>query len=84
LHVSFADLNLSSPIGAKVALRRIKSAASDACGGVPDTMLDLVAYEIYKDCFLDTVDEAVDKLHAPLVTSLYSSEPDHLRLARAE
>ena len=84
MNLSFGDLNLANPSGAKVALRRIKMAASEVCGGAPDTLLDLVAYGIYKSCYLDTVDEAVDRLHAPLVTSMYMSEPDHMRLAQVE
>ena len=84
LDVFYGDLNLASPSGAKVALRRIKYAASAVCGSAPDTMLDLTAYDLYKDCVLEAVDEAVEQLHAPLVTTLYMSEPESLRVAQSD
>ena len=84
LDVHYGDLNLKSHSGAKIALRRIKSAASDVCGGVPDTLLDLTAYGLYKNCTLDAIDEAVQQLHAPLVTSLYMSQSEDTRVALSE
>lgn len=84
LDVFYGDLNLAGHSGAKIALRRIKSAASTVCGGVPDSMLDLTTYRLYKNCVLDALDEAVERLHAPLVTTLYMSEREHLRVAQSE
>lgn len=81
LDVFYGDLNLKSHSGAQVALRRIKHAAVNVCGGQPDSMLDLVAYGYFRDCVMDTTDGAVKRLNAPLVTSLFMSLPEDQRYA---
>jgi len=47
--VSVADLSLSSPVGAKIVLRRIHTAAETICGGEPDIRL-AERFALYQSC----------------------------------
>ncbi len=72
--VSYADLNLSTPVGAQSVLNRIHAAAQTACGGETDIrLLDRLA--AYHSCMQATVDRAVASLANPVVTGLYAGEP---------
>ena len=68
--VKFADLNVSSEAGAKALLRRIRSAAREACG-LPDVSLAGSAHWV--DCINDATDQAVDKLDVPMVSAMNGS-----------
>ena len=72
--VSFADLELSSPAGAKSVLNRIHAAAKTVCGGEPDIRL-LERSAIYHSCMKATVERAVASLDSPAVTALNAGEP---------
>jgi UrcA family protein len=66
-----ADLNPSTPDGAKTVLGRLRHAAIFACGDQPDRREGLEVMQDYKVCLRESLDEAVDQVHAPLVTALY-------------
>lgn len=66
--VSVADLNLSSPVGAKIVLRRIHNAAQTICGSEPDMRTERFA--IYQACVKTTVDHTVASFDNPMVTAL--------------
>jgi UrcA family protein len=68
---SIAGLDLSTPDGAKTLLSRLRHAANIACGDQPDRWEGLEALQAYKVCLRKSMDDAVDQVHAPLVTALY-------------
>ncbi len=67
--VRYSDLDLSREAGARIVYQRIKSAATEACGGQPDIRL-LTSRMIYIHCRAETIDRAVKTLNAPLVTAM--------------
>jgi UrcA family protein len=71
--VPYDDLDLSTQGGAREMLARIKSAASRACGGRPDTR-DTSEARRYRQCVRDAVARTVADLDAPLVTAAHRSE----------
>jgi UrcA family protein len=66
--ISFADLNLTNPAGAKALLRRIRSAAGNLCQPEWDDIFD--SYRSYGACVKEATDTAVAHLGSPLVTAL--------------
>jgi len=74
VNVSIADLNLSSPAGAKVVLRRIDTAAHIICGDEPDIRVT-ERFAIYQSCLKTTVDRTVASLGSPLVTAMNGAQP---------
>jgi UrcA family protein len=66
--VSYTDLNLDRPAGARTLLMRINGAAERVCG--PDDGSH--SQGAYQTCVRDAVDHAVTDLDNPLVTSLHS------------
>ena len=72
IKVSYTDLNLSNPAGAKTLLHRIHEAATDICGE-PDR--DLAALIQNQACMKATIDRAVASLNDPMVTALNSGQP---------
>ena len=70
--VSFADLNLDSPQGAKAMFARIKGAAQRVCR--EEAIDDLSAYHEWRACVHDATDKAVASLNAPMVTALNSGQ----------
>ena len=72
--VSFADLDLSSPAGARSVLNRIHAAASTVCGSEPDIRL-LERSAVYHSCMKATIGRAVASLDSPVVTALNAGEP---------
>ena len=79
VNVSVADLNLASPAGAKVVLRRIHNAAQTICGGEPDIRSERFA--IYQACVRTTVDTTVASLGSPMVTALNQGQPTPIAMA---
>ncbi len=69
--VPISDLNLSQPDGAKALLGRLHRAAIVACGGRPQTQLDLARMQAFQACLHTSLDGAVDQVRAPLVSALY-------------
>jgi UrcA family protein len=69
VRVPIDDLNLRSDTGATIALRRIHNAAGFICGEEPQAML-LAREQLYRQCMKATVDRAVARLDAPLVSAM--------------
>lgn len=75
-HVSYADLDISTEDGASTLLKRIKTAAKEACG--PDPVMSPLtpaAPTRYDRCVKETSDNAVADVNAPLVVALYTGAP---------
>jgi len=75
-HVSYADLDLSTQDGARALLKRINSAAKEACG--PDPVMSPLtpaAPTLYDRCIAEAADTAVANLNAPLVLALHTGAP---------
>lgn len=82
--VSFADLNLNSPEGAKAMFYRITSTAKRLCGDEPDVG-EIVGFSAWRICVKDAINGAVGRLDAPLVTALnggHATRPVMLAKAR--
>jgi UrcA family protein len=66
--VKYGDLNIGSPAGAQVLLKRIKAAASAACGGKPD-IRELSKLANFKACRRSAVGRAVVAVDSPVLTA---------------
>jgi UrcA family protein len=85
--VSYADLNLSSPEGAKALYKRIKQAATTACGPKPAGIVlqrFASAQWEYKSCIRGAVDNAVASLNNPLVSAYHNGGKRALVAAAAD
>jgi UrcA family protein len=67
LKVSIADLNLATPTGAKVALKRVRHAADQICNSGASE-LDLQQQAAYQTCMTDVMGRAVEG--SPELTAL--------------
>ena len=59
--VSYDDINVRQPAGARILLSRIDVAARDVCGPQPD-MRQLGAWESYRACTKTAMDNAMSAL----------------------
>ena len=74
--VTYDDLNLASPAGAKTLYARLESAATRVCGGAPNLLQELQKQSNFRSCHDRALDNAVGKvddarlhaLHRPRVT----------------
>jgi UrcA family protein len=74
--VSYADLDISTPAGAKVLYRRIVRAAKDVCNS---TGLDsLGAAQLTNRCIDYAIDNAVKDVGSPALSALRPSGPIHV------
>ena len=70
--VSYAEFDLSKPSGAEALYRRIKRAAFVVCGGEDSP---ITYNRSQKDrCVSTSVDEAVAKVNAPLLSALHRDQ----------
>jgi UrcA family protein len=67
--VSFRDLNLSDPAGAKTLYSRIQTAAKKVCGS---TSADFIERTTWRSCYRHAVDDAVRKVNNPLLTAVHT------------
>jgi UrcA family protein len=74
--VSYRDLNLSTPAGAKALYIRIQRAAHEVCG-FPD-QADLHLARVSRQCYRDAIAHAVSDVDSPLLTALYNKNRDKL------
>lgn len=81
LRVSYGDLDLSRPAGAKVMLRRIKNAADQVCGGKPN-LRNLAQARSYRQCIRESTENAVFALNEPLVTAIHADRVGNGGFAR--
>jgi len=75
------DLNLNGPAGAEVMLSRLHHAARKVCGPAPLTQ-EIAANQRHRACVRETVDIAVAKLNAPLVTARHNGRDSAVLAAR--
>ena len=80
MRVRIGDLNLHHEEGAKVALHRIKSAATRFCGGEITSPLEFA--NSVNSCRKDMTEKAVVQLNTPLVTALYAPRASTTQYAR--
>ncbi len=73
--VSYADLDISKPAGAKALYRRIAAAAQQVC--VLD-IKDLGAAQRDRACIQQAVDTAVKGVNSAALTDVRSTTPIHL------
>jgi UrcA family protein len=67
--VKYGDLNIGSPAGAQVLLKRIGAAANTACGGAPD-IRELSRWPSFEACRRSAVDRAVVAVDSPMLTAM--------------
>jgi UrcA family protein len=70
--VSYRDLDLSTPHGAKVLYRRILAAAKEVCGYRGPGLLE---QSVWKGCYHNAIADAVGKVNNPLVTAVHTGRP---------
>jgi UrcA family protein len=80
VRVSYADLDLSRPVGTDVLLRRIRRASEAVCGPAPSAA-DVVRRALYRDCITDSTRGAVASVGAVMVTALASGSARTATLA---
>lgn len=74
--VSYADLDISKPTGAKVLYRRIDAAAHQVC--VFDSRKDLGVAQRQRACIKQAVDNAVNQVNSAALTELHAANVIHL------
>jgi UrcA family protein len=70
--VSYADLNLSNPSGARTLYQRIRGAARKVCtvaGESPYEVLDLDK----RQCIHQAIDQAIMKVNSPVLVAMYKA-----------
>jgi len=67
--VRYGDLNIGSPAGAQVLLRRLEAAANTACGGAPD-IRQLSQLASFEACRRSAVAKAVAAIDSPVLTAM--------------
>lgn len=73
--VSYADLDISKPAGAKVLYRRIEAAARQVC--VSDASRDLRAAEQQRACIDRAIEGAVKGVNSIALSDLHSAAAIH-------
>ena len=67
--VSYADLNLASPAGAKTMLNRLQKASRNVCSDSTHRSPEEMTWA--KACMKDAMSSAVSHLDAPMVSALF-------------
>ena len=73
-HVSFRDLDLTGPAGAKTLMIRLHRAANDVCGRW-DGSFDLPTQAAADACVQVAVARAVRQINQPMLTALLDTQP---------
>jgi len=74
--VSYADLDISKPPGAKVLYRRITAAAHEVC--TFEGVKELAASYRYRDCIDQAIDAAVQQVNSAALSELHFTGVIHL------
>lgn len=74
--VSYADLDISKPAGAKVLYRRIEAAAREVC--MLDTSKVVRATARDRACIYQAIDVAVKRVNSVALSELHSAKVIHL------
>jgi len=69
--VSYADLDLTNPVGARTLYARLKRAAGKACGNRPSP-LELRAAKEYLDCYNLALTKAVNRVNSQQLYALHA------------
>ena len=72
--VRYGDLNIASPAGAQLLLKRLAAAANTACGGAPD-IRELVQWASFEACRSSAVARAVVAVDSPMLTAMTHGRP---------
>ena len=75
--VSYDDINVRQPAGARILLARIDIAARDVCGPAPD-MRQLGAWESYRACAKTAADNAMAALPFNLMAMIERPQAETL------
>ena len=70
--VSYQDLNLAKQSDVHILYRRLKAAASDVCGNVPDA--ELARHAAFERCYYAALQDAVMKIDVPQLQAMYQNE----------
>jgi UrcA family protein len=70
--VSFRDLDISTPEGAKVLYRRIQAAANQVCD-YPGA--DAIEHAVRGVCYRTAIADAVAKVNSPILTAVHTGRP---------
>lgn len=76
--VSYGDLNLSSPAGARILKTRLNAALDRVCGN-PFDSASLTIRRLTKACRQSAMDQAMASINAPLLTAQYVTVETPLR-----
>jgi UrcA family protein len=68
--VSYDDLNIDSPQGARILFARIRNAATRVCGSLEARGPE--AFSQFRKCYQQAMDAAVAQIDEPAVTALYA------------
>jgi UrcA family protein len=68
--VSYDDLNIDSPQGARILYARIRTAATRVCGSFEGRGPE--AFSHFRKCYQQAMDAAVAQVDRPAVTALYA------------
>lgn len=80
--VSYADLDISAPAGARILLSRIEAASEKACAGqLANSPLLPRERSLQRACVADAVSQTVAKINSPVLAQLHKGEADAVRLA---
>jgi UrcA family protein len=74
--VSYADLDISKPAGAKVLYHRITAAANEVCGF--GAYRDMGSRQRQQDCVKASIDKAVKDVGSPALSALRPGSFVHL------
>jgi UrcA family protein len=69
--VHFGDLNMSTTAGATALYQRIRGAARMVCGAEDAYERGLYARLYWHRCYESAVNDAVDKVHSPLLEAVH-------------
>ena len=72
--VHYADLNISTDTGATTLYRRILGAANSVCG---EEGYGLDERRNWQDCFRAAVNDAVEKVHSPVLNAVHHKSAPH-------
>jgi UrcA family protein len=70
--VTYQDLNLANQADVRVLYRRLKTAASDVCGNVPQ--IELERHLAFERCYNAALKDAVMKIDVPQLQAMYQSD----------
>ena len=68
--MTYTDLNIDTPEGAKALYARVRAAAAMVCS--PYEARDLQRRAIWKNCVDNSVDSAVAKINSSLLTAIHN------------